>query len=342
MFEVVQPILESSSHILPGKPANPGVIPAALGVACVASWLSSRKFDKSVEPIALQVANADQLAASVTESPKEIKKIRLQPVRRMLLGGSLVTIGLASGFTYNTTQIDKHTDEAVVVGTTGSERYTQDVNESGVSRYDAVQKGISTANYHGNLGIIQSGADSKITLNLTTHWKSRSAQALKPQVDPNGNGMDPVKLTPSINLAESLLQPGKKVGEHTGTILIVSDGTVDDSPAEIAATASKLHKEGVKVEVVVPGTSNGTYKLKGINREISSKANPGMFDSFGADSVVQAKSAQEIEQAIRHEVADADTSNHKNPWYNLDVIGAAIMGLALWKGWMQRIKKVTG
>lgn len=293
-------------------------------------------FRRTNDTWAAPFPNAALLEQSVTPDLKKNDRERMAPAWAMTAGIGFLALQVLGSPTYESTTVDSTANVIIVKDASLSMRNTKDIGSLGMTRAGAVDIGLqkASASYAGNLGIVQSGANVRVTLPLGKA-KDRLVQAEKPKVDPNGG-----QIISAINLAVSLL-PTAKNGQHEGSLVVISDGTVDDKATEVAATAVALKKEGVTVKVIVPGTAQGKYELGANRQQIQSGASPEVFAGFGAKNVIEAKDAKGIDQAIQETLVDAGTSHEDRPWYVPGIIGALLLGGGIARDkWQRATRKI--
>ena len=274
--------------------------------------------DRTADKYGVQFSNQALLEQSVTPNLKKVSRERMAPALAVTAGLGFLAMQLMGNPTYESSTPNRDANVIVVQDASLSMLNTKDLGNPNLTRLAAVNSALQTASYAGKLGIVQSGANFKTTAPLGSDRKTLM-QAEKPQVDPNGGN-----LVGAINSAVSLLPI--KNGKHEGSVVVISDGTIDQSAPEIAVVASALKHEGVTIKVVVPGTPQGKYELGASKQLIASGASADVFAAFGSKNIIEAKDAKTINSAIKETLVDAGTSHQNNTWYPPGVLGALLLG----------------
>ena len=331
MSELTKQLFQSVEH-LPQGLEHPGAAVGSLvavGAALAAEYFM---FNQSQEKFAVPFPNAALLERAVTPDYAKNRRARLAGTLAMTAGAGLVAFQLLGQPTYESTELNRAANVIAVRDVSWSMLYTKDL---GVTRSAAVGAGLRAASYAGSLGIVQMGASARVVLPLTEKWQSRLATAEKVQVDPNGGQM-----VSAINLAESLL-PLSNHGKAEGTIVILSDGTIEQGPADIAAVAQRLKRDGVAIKVVVPGTAAGEYTLSETSRTVPSGASAAVFAAVGASNIVEAKDAKSVTKAVTEALVDAGTTRQQHPWNVPGAIGVGLFGAGLARDITQRLRRTV-
>jgi hypothetical protein len=324
MSEIIQPLIDSLAH-LPLNMDHPLSGVGSIVVAGAAILAERTVFNHTDDSWAAQFPNPALLEQSIKPDADKVRRARLAPAMAVTAGLGALAFQLLGNPTYESTSLNHAANVVVVADASLSMLNTKDVGTAQLTRFTAAKTALQEASYPGNLGIVQSGASVRVVAPLGSD-KNTLAQAEKPQVDPNGGNM-----VQAINTAASLLPI--KNGKHEGSLLVISDGTIDDTAPEITAAATAIKQSGISIKVVVPGTAQGKYQL-GVNpQQIPSGASPDVFAGLGANNVIEAKDAPSITKAIQETLVDAGTNHENHPWYVPGMIGALLLG-----GGMARIK----
>ena len=333
MAEINQ-IIDSLAH-LPNGIDHPIAAAGTLVVAAAALITERGVFNHTDDDWAAQFPNAALLEKSVTPDLKRVRRARLAPALAVTAGLGLAAVQFFGNPTYESTTADHDAKLIVVEDVSLSMLHSADLGDPKLTRLAAVTGALQEASYPGSLGIVQAGAKVLPTANLSADWKTNLAQAEKPQVDPNGGQM-----VTALNLAASLL-PTAKNGQHEGSLLVISDGTIDDTASEIAIAASALRRSGVTIKVIVPGTAQGKYELGASKQLISSGASANVFAAFGSKNIIEAKDAKTVNHAIKESLSDAGTSHENHTWYIPGMIGALLLGGGvLTDKWQRATRKI--
>lgn len=335
MAELTNQIIDSLAH-LPRGIDHPIAAAGSL-VAAGAALLAERAvFNRTDDTWAAQFPNAALLEQSVTPDPNKVRRTRLAPALAVTAGIGALAFQVLGNPTYESTTANRDAKVVVVQDVSLSMLHTEDLGTPRLTRLTAVNTALqeASASYVGNLGIVQSGATVRVTAPLGSP-KARLTQAEKPQVDPNGG-----QIVPAINLAASLL-PSAKNGKHEGSVLVISDGAIEQSSAEVATVASALKRDGVSVKVIVPGTAQGKYELGAGRQQILSGASADVFAAFGAKNVIEAKDAKSINKAIKETLGDAGTNHENHTSYIPGIIGALLLGGGISRDkWQRATRKI--
>ncbi len=330
MSELIDQLIQSAEHFPQGL-GNPLAAAGSLVAMGVVLAAERTTFDHTGDKFAVQFPNPALLERAVIPDEAKNRRARLAGTLAMTAGAGFVALQLLGQPTYESTELNHEASVVVVRDVSFSMINTKDL---GVSRSAAVGTGLREASYAGRLSVIQSAAGApRVVLPLGSNWKTRLDSAEKIQVDPNGGQM-----VPAIDLAESLL-PLSNHGKPEGTIVILSDGSIDQSPANVAVVAQRLKHDGVAVKVVVPGTTNGEYKLSVTSQLVPAKASAEVFAAFGANNIVEAKDAKSVVKAVKNALVDAGTTRKQHPWEIPGAIGIALFGGGLVREITQRITR---
>ncbi len=329
MSELTNQLIQSVEHFPQGlqHPVAAAGSLLAMGAVLAAERMT---FGRTRDKFAVQFPNAALLERAVTPDDAKNRRARLTIPLAMTAGAGLVAFQLFGQPIYESTELNHEANVVVVRDVSSSMLNTKDL---GVTRSAAVSAGLREASYAGSLGIVQTGASPRVVLPLGSNWHGGLAPAEKIQVDPNGGQM-----VPAMNLAESLL-PLSNHSKREGTIVVISDGTIEQGPADIAAVVQRLKHDGVALKVVVPGTAAGEYTLPKTDRAVPAGASAAVFAAVGATNIVETKTAPTTKQAIKEALVDAGTTRQQHPWNVPGAIGIALFGAGLVRDITQRITR---
>lgn len=307
----------------------------ATGAALYAQKLGFDRSEEKRTAATTQLTNGDQARRSLQQDQDAIRKERTLPGRRAILGVGLAAIAIWGGVHYESVSVNKDISQVDVVDASNSMRYTTDLGESRASRFSVASKAISEADYSGKLGVIQTGANSLPVVPVSRDWKSNRHSILTPSVNPNSG-----KLVPALELAERLL-PINKVdkSKREGTINLITDGTSDDTPGEMTQEIKQLRKDGVKLRVILTGTSGSTYRTPTDSKPVASSVQPELFNAAGHDNVKQAQTVKEVTATVKQEIAEAGINRHKHPYLPLSVAGVVLFGYGVMRSLVRSVTR---
>ena len=332
MAAITSQIIESAAQYPTGL-EHPITTAVSLAAAAGVTAVGMLRYQTVQEAHAVQFSNPLLQEATDGRVQRQAKRDRMVPLAAELFGAGLLAAQFFGHPTYETTEANTRANVVVLEDASTSMVRTQDVGTPGLSRFVAVNQALRTADYEGRLGVVQAAANTTTLFNLTTDWRSHSGELTTQAVNSNGGN-----LVDGLSTASQLLpQVGKS---HEGTIVVISDGTVDSSSQKLADKAKELKSEGIAVKVVVPGTATGTYTLKDSKIPVAAGANAARFDGFGPANVVETKTAQELTTTIHELVHDAGTSHKKHNWYVPLGLGVLIGGYGFIKDKLQRVNRV--
>ena len=317
MAELTNQIIDSWAHFPQGID-HPIAAAVSLVVAGTVGFVERGVHNRTAETYGVQFPNQALLEESVTPDLKKVNRERLAPAVLVTAGLGLVALQVLGHPTYESTTPNRDANVMVVQDASLSMLNTKDLGNPDLTRLAAVNSALQASSYAGKLGIVQSGANFKTTAPLGSDRKTL-VQAEKPQVDPNGGN-----LVGAIDSAVSLLPI--KNGKHEGSLVVISDGTIDQSSQDIAVVANALKQAGVTIKVVVPGTTQGKYQLGANRQQIPSGASADVFAVFGSKNIIEAKDASTINTTIKETLVDAGTSHQNHTWYPPGVLGALLLG----------------
>lgn len=333
MAAVTSQLIESATHFPNGVEHPFWFVGAAVGSYCVYR-LGELRFQATEEAAAVPYSNGALLEKQVLPGRKQARRDRLAPVLAEVAGLGLVAAQFLGHPTYESTITDTHANVIAVEDVSFSMAQTHDLGSATITRDQAVATALETAPYKGSLGVIQAAASAKVAVPLNKNWHSYKNELHKGLVDPNGG-----QIVQAMDLAGSLLQ--QAAAKHEGTVVVVSDGTVDDSGEAIATEAAKLEKEGIVLKAVVVGTGEGTYSLNGSKQQTPSPVQPDRFDGFGADNIVQAKTVHAVDTEMDKLIHDAGTGHQKHTWPGLGILGGLVFSAGFLKDKWQRINRIV-
>ncbi|MDB5185194.1 MAG: hypothetical protein JWN38_1002 [Candidatus Saccharibacteria bacterium] len=311
---------------------NHGVGSAIIAAGVGTTALAMRRFRKHSEVSGYDARYATSTASKTPELKPVIgnRKQRMLPVA---LGVTGAAIGLAAHVTkpdYEVTVANPNAAVVVVDDVSSSMRYTGDIG--GMSRDAAVEQGIYSANYAGSLGVVAAGANSVVLSSPTRQWQPNRA-ALQAAVDDAHNDsptyISPVgdSLSQAIHDASDILPKNPLTHQGEGTLLIVSDGTLQASTSEVGKEAAELKAAGIKTEVLVVGSSNKniTYTTPDTNDPQSSYVKPETFSAFS--NVTTAASMNDVQHAIHSQIESAGRQEEERDYPYIEEAGFALAAL---------------
>ncbi len=315
----------------------------AIAGALVLSQLGIHKHSK--EAFAVKNPNPALLKEAVV-NPETHRSVKASTLRR--LGSSmLLTLGLGLGAgsllshpSYESTSPNDSANTAVVMDSSWSMLKTHDMGNQNTSRFSLARKSLSQADYPGSLAVVQFGQGEHISIPLSKDWKPRTGRINNRQVDPNGGD-----LSHALDTAASLLPDRRRPKKTNGadiqnTILVVSDGTIENTADEISAEVHKLKAQGTNVEVIVPGTNSAKYQV-GNGVPLASGIRPDIFKGFNRDQVTVAGNEVALNQAIRDSLNQAGTSKERHDWQLGLGLGVLIGSVGLIKDIWQRARRIV-
>lgn len=284
---------------------------AALAGSFVARHRVNRDFDRAVDKYAASFADQSLVNESYQEvtsgvaAPEQLeRKHRLGGANTTVLLGGLAAATLFLPMTYETNEQDTAAEAVVVVDESSSMLYTSDMEE-GQTRHAATLGALDelSEDYDGRLAIVQAASGTEIATNMSNDWATRLPTLEEPTLDPNGGDV-----LQAIDEGANLLSRDEE-GNRAGALTVVTDGTVSAAPKEIDKAITKLESEGVAVQVIMPGTTDASYKRGSV--EAGSSIQPQMFESTEAAVVTSSDElAEALDQGITSEAAY--TEQHKS------------------------------
>lgn len=297
--------------------------PAAFGAAAVgigAYIAAERLYDRSDNRAYATFSNESLLVDTVSVTPDRVRRSTLRTVGLFSGGLTLAAVGML-GAPYSTESIPSESSQTIVIldaSTTMSA--TKDFGVS--SRLDATTAAfdqVDIQNSGGEFSIIQVGADAAITLPFTKNPTSEVVQqALIPIVDSNGTN-----LSKALETASQLF--GKD--EHSKqTVVVITDGTVTSSEAELNKSVASLSENGVQIEVIIPGQENATYQLGPGSPVEDSGIRPEKVAMLDSEPTIVSDTGALLDVA-QNTIAKATTESHNKRWRGLEVAGGtAVIG----------------
>ncbi len=271
------------------------------------------RYNHTEEQVVVDLPNAGLLQTVATRTPRQIRRSRLGPTQNLLLGTGLAAAALAGHPTFESASSTSNATAIVVEDVSYSMGRTSDLGRPNASRKAVAEQAVETTTFPGSLGVIHAAPDKQppqVAVSPSPTWRKHTAEIAKLDVDPNGS-----VLQPALQLAESLLPPSKKTaGGHEGTVLIISDGTVDDAPEALGKQIATMLHSGLKVKVIVPGTTAGTFAINPTAPIKSSEVKPQVFAGAGVQNVEQAQTADEVTTAVHQELTAASNTTSKHNW----------------------------
>jgi hypothetical protein len=340
--QIVETAFNSLQH-MPNGVENPIEGVAAVIAAGVGFNIYRGRFERSDEKYfadAADPANLEQSLESVQSLKTKVdgidqiksdyvgrKESYYKPMAAFMAGVALMGAGLFGRPTYSTNRINNEAHVAVVEDVTDSMAYTRDlgrINGKQLTRDQAVNQGIKDANYDGNLAVIQVGANSSVrnSIPMSQNWRSHTSALNKIVV--NENSSDQQLIMPALSTAEGelpLAGKGNNTSFHEGTIDLISDGTIDDTNSSVVAEAKQLARDGVKVNVVIPGKGTASFNLQGghYTSGVETANLPG-FKNYQ-----QPETAKAVINDVKDSINDAGREQHNQPWTILEDIGGVLL-----------------
>jgi hypothetical protein len=335
------PILEGLKGLEPWTWENPEALLIPVVVAAKALY-SQIRYNKATEKRRTSVSNV-QHQQNLKGNEKTRRRQSLNPGRVGLAGAAIVATALA-GAPHRTTHTPESKQNAIVIQSeTSAMQLTRDIaGANGKTREQVVDEGLLKAKYPGKLTIIQPGVTSAASVSSTYNWRNKNS------IDTSQVDSQDASIASTIQYAASLLpnaptKSGKIKNSSptkSGELIVISDGIVSDSPSTLANTAQVLHKEGVNIKFIVPGTSTGQFRIDSESPYTPSAANPGAFDAFGASRVENTTTAEATAQAINNDLgySGAHPVEAPNEALLLEIGGLLALGGLAWSQ-SQRINK---
>jgi hypothetical protein len=308
---------DSVTHI--PEDVNPIGVAAGLAVAAVGIYGARKTFDNASEQFELQFNNPALLEkANEAVGGDDGKRNRLRPATAFAISAGALAMHFIGSPSSTESKTDDSAAVAAVVDVSYSMTRTQDMD--GQSRLDAVLDALSSNDYSGKLSVITAAKTAKLAVPLSekSDWESKLTTELLESV--NSNGGD---IAAGIQLAADTL-PNK-----SGTVLVVSDGTIDQNVREISLLSDKLIDQGIDLQVVVPGTSEGTYTLSAGGSPVEVGVEPDVFKNEGVN-VVSADSTEKLQSDISETVENATSTSRNQSWPGFLLLGgvAGLYGAA--------------
>lgn len=336
MAEIIQQTIDQMTHYPTGM-ERPAMVAGAIALTAAAVALQTHRFNKTEEQFAVDnYAGSELMKTTLIPDSKANRRGRLRSPRLELVGLGLAAAALLAQPTYETSIPDETANVVVVDDMSSSMLLARDLSESGVSRSQAVNAGLFSADYKASLAVVQTAEGNKIVLPLTKNWEVQRAVIEKPAVKPNGGA-----LVAGLELAASALPLSKDGTKRDGNIIILSDGTIDDDPSAVTAEAQKLKDQGITVKVIVPGSEAGTYTLTEGSAPVKAGANPSRFAGFGEDNVVATNDVNKIEAAVRSAVESSGSTSEQHPWNLPLYAGIGLLAAGFVMNQYQRSKRVV-
>ncbi|MDL2341826.1 MAG: VWA domain-containing protein [Patescibacteria group bacterium] len=328
MAQTYETIIEAVQHV-PTDVHNP--IATGLAVAAVAGvgFLTKQYHTATNERGAYDArGNGDQIRASLIGYEAKNNKYRFAPVKKIAAGLGLVAVQYIAQPGYQSSYADAGAEAMVVADASSSMIFTHDLGQAKLSRYDAAVKAIEQADFKGKLGFIEPAIDAKSPATVISkpaqNWRALAPKLQKPVVSPNG-----AQLVPAMEQAAALLTEDPKTHKRDGTLVVISDGTVNESASDISEEITKLRRSGVTVRVVVPGTTSGTYRLPQTVKQSKAGVTPGVF-AAASDNLRLATDSQAVTAAVQAEIKTAGTGHEHHDWPIPGALG--VLALALGGG----------
>lgn len=317
MSNLYHTTIESVQHLNTLDAERPILAAAALAVA--GAGYCAKRYHTSTHPKGAQDARGiqQQIQASRIGTEANTDKMLFSPVKQVALGLGIAALQLAQP-TYEATYPDAEAEVMVVADVSSSMVYTSDLGANNTTRYGAAIEGLKESDFQGSLGFIQTAGSTQIMSKPITDWRAQVASIELPKVDPNGGSF-----IPALEQAATLFTENPETKLRNGTIVVVSDGTVNESREQINAQADKLEEMGLTVRVVVPGSNDGEYTLPQTTQQTKAGIKPDSFAAFG-DSVTRADTVEEVKEAVSEDITAAGTRREKEDWPVPVLLGGAI------------------
>lgn len=271
------------------------LVPAvAAGVLAVAEVVHKRV----PELDATQVKASQAYEQAVKD--KEPSHFRRHTAIASLWGVAALAGVQAAGPYYESRESRSDASVMVILDTSTSMREAEDV--SGHSRLDAALNALRKTDYNGKLGLViaADGAIPAVALSDEITWRKNLDKKI------NGVSSNGGDIPAGIELASSLL-PADTLTE----LVVITDGTTDTGSA-MSATAEKLDKQGRQITVIMPGTTNGSYKLTANSSPVPVGVKPETYQGFNGVKPHIVDSTHDLEVAVNTALHDATSEKHKN------------------------------
>lgn len=317
MSNIYHTTIEAVTH-LPNE-AEQLHIGVAAALAVAGAGLYARHYHANTNHQGAQDARGigAQLHASKIGTEANPDKTLFAPVKQIAAGLGIAALQLAQP-TYEATFPDADAEVMVIADVSSSMIYTGDLGAVGVSRYAAAIQGLKESDFQGSLGFIQTAGSTQIISKPLVDWRAQATSLDLPKIDPNGGSF-----VPALEQAATLFTEDPETKLRSGTIVVLSDGSVNESREQIKAQADKLADMGLTVRVVVPGTSDGAYTLPQTTQETKAGTQPDQFAAFG-DNVKQADTVEAVKAAVSEDIKTAGTRRERQDWPVPIVLGGAI------------------
>lgn len=324
MANSYEPFVDAITHVPTGMehPVLTGFAVAAVvgGGYLAQQYMSSHRHEQGAVDVR---RNQAAILASQIGTAKETDKQRFSPVAKTFIGLGFLALQFVGQPTYETTVPNPNAETVVVADVSNSMYYGHDVGGTAKDTRSSVAiDALKQSQYTGLLGFVQTASTNKIISKPVKNWRPLIKEFGSAQVDPNGG-----QLIPALDRASSLLSENPATHKRDGTILVISDGTINESAADLTTEAAKLQKAGITLRVVVPGTANGGYRLPGTTTQVLAGAEPGRFNGFGSD-VRAATNVGAINQAVQSQLESAGKSHERHGWPVPGELGALALVLA--------------
>ncbi len=355
-YEAVDQVIDQITHV-PSAMERPAaavfLVAATVTSLAYEKWLQHRTTydyrkkngdpanleDYSVEsgnPALLEDAINDVTGESVGKKVLDSTWHRLGSRILMASGFALGIGSLIANPTFESSVANRAANVSVVLDASTSMLQSKDLGSSS-TRYEASRESLASTDFQGRMAVSIFGKDNFVGVQLSPDWKSQleSDKLRELKSDPNGNPPFDANggiLAETVALGESLLPlSGTVENQRDGTLVIVTDGTVDSKPEELAAQAQALKQQGTHVEVIVTGTPKGSYTLEGSSQPVPSGTNTDLMNAFGSENVTVADTADKVTDSIHSVIHASGTEPHRHSWYPLAAAGALV---AFW-GWIR-------
>lgn len=323
--------------LAPNSAEHPYLAIGVLGLTAVAMALERRTYDRTPDQdaaIASNPALVDHAAtlAGIKRDPaqraKEVRRQRLWPTMGATFGAGVIAFGVAGGFSDETKVSDTDGKSVAVLDSSYSMRHAADLG-SDQTRYGAAVEGLRESGHRGRVAVMDSGTRALIRIPMGAGWREHLIDLRRQAVDPSQG-----QLAEAIGDAISELpitRDEKGETNRTGSVLVVSDGSIDSEPEEISEVAARARNIGVNINVVVPGTSTGSYRVDG-SAPIPSRVQPQAFSAFGNENVKLASNEEEVKQAVEASLAEGTSTETERTGWKLPLwLGGIITALSLAK-----------
>ncbi|MCW2957089.1 MAG: hypothetical protein JWO69_1958 [Thermoleophilia bacterium] len=340
MANLYENTIEAVQHI-PTEISHPVSAGLAVGAVGVAAYFANRhhagtheKGGHNARGIQSTIwATQEAMRANAIGTEKKDAKQQFSPVKQIAVGLGLSAVQFIGMPGYEATFPDADAEVMVIADASNSMTQTFDLGSKEVSRYDAVISGIEKSDFAGSMGFIKMGETVTMTSKPAKDWTTQIPLLKETAVDPNGG-----QLIEALTRSAEQISLNPETKKRSGTLILMSDGTVSNRTVDLAKKAEQLKAEGLTLKVITPGTAAGTYIDKETNTEAKSAVKPenlAMFDK----SVDNPKTVAETIEMISQEIKSSGTRRERENWPLPGIIGVPIGLLGLGRLIKQRVNK---